>query len=46
MHRDVFDFINKANKKNNACIDIINTGIINLNLNYEERIRKVNSLKS
>ena len=32
--------------KNNACIELTNTGIINLNLNYEERIKEANSLKS
>lgn len=33
-------------QKNNACIDLINAGTINLNLNYEERIKEANSLKS
>ena len=38
-------FLNKV-EINNACIDFTDTGIINLNLNYKERIKEANSLKS
>lgn len=42
----MFSFSFSLRNKKQCLHRLLNTGIINLNLNYEERIKEANSLKS